>query len=119
MKELLASIDDLGTSVRKSTAEIHGKGPQLDHESDSSDPQNLSNQSFSSNRYSRFDAQLCSIRTDTSTYCEEPDDLEDCNRWKLGFVLEDKLVELRRCFKRMGLWRVYLQMLFLILLIEV
>lgn len=104
VKELPQSIDDLGTSVWKSTAEIisHGKGSQLDHESDSSESQNLSNQSFSSNRYSRFDAQLRSIQTDTSTYCEEPDDLEDYNRWKLGFVLEDKLVEIAEVLQENG-----------------
>ncbi|XP_057483397.1 uncharacterized protein LOC130770108 [Actinidia eriantha] len=85
--------------VWKSTAEIiaHGKDALLapsDGESDS-DSHNYTNQSLSSKRYNRFDAQLQAIQSDANTYCEEPEDLEDYSKWKLGFVLELKSEEIK------------------------
>lgn len=85
--------------VLKSTAEIiaHGKETLLapsDGESDS-ESHSHSNQNLTPRRYSRFEAQLRSIQSDANSYCEEPEDLEDYNKWKLGFVLEEKSDEVK------------------------
>ena len=90
------AIDELGNSVLKGTAQIISQGKDAiladDHESDSSDTNNTQN--YNNNnaqlRYSRFEAQVRAFQGDASTYCEEPEDLDDYNKWKLGFVLEEK-----------------------------
>ncbi|EEF37646.1 BSD domain-containing protein 1 [Ricinus communis] len=93
------AIDEIGTSVLKGTAQIISQGKDailaVDHESDSSDNNNnersiSSQQNLNSKPYSRFDAQVRLIQGDVSTYCEEPEDLDDYKKWKLGFVLEEK-----------------------------
>lgn len=91
-------IDEIGTNVIKGTAQIISQGKDAilvdGHESDSSDASNSqynsAQQSLNSKRYSRFDAQVRAIQGDTSTYCEEPEDLDDYNKWKSGFVLDEK-----------------------------
>lgn len=85
--------------VLKSTAEMmsHGKETLLassDVELDTPDSHG-SRRSFDSLRYSRFDTQLRAIQSDLTTYCEEPDDLDDYNKWKLGFALEVKSDEIK------------------------
>ncbi|CAN0890181.1 BSD domain-containing protein 1 [Linum grandiflorum] len=92
------AIDEIGSSVIKNTADIisHGKEAILaleQEESDSSDSnveRGGGGSSTNSLRYSRFDAQVRVIQGDTSTYCEEPDDLEDYGKWKSSeFVIEE------------------------------
>ncbi|KAM7527139.1 hypothetical protein LguiB_030549 [Lonicera macranthoides] len=85
--------------VLKSTAEMmsHSRETLLassDVELDTPDSHS-SRQSFDSLRYSRFDSHLRAIQSDLTTYCEEPDDLDDYNKWKLGFGLEGKSDELK------------------------
>ncbi|KAH7517173.1 hypothetical protein FEM48_Zijuj09G0034300 [Ziziphus jujuba var. spinosa] len=95
-------IDEIGTNVIKGTAQIISQGKDAilvdGHESDSSDTSNSqynsTQQSLNSKRYSRFDAQVRAIQGDTSTYCEEPEDLDDYNKFKLGFVLDEKSEEI-------------------------
>ncbi|OAY49651.1 BSD domain-containing protein 1 [Manihot esculenta] len=95
------AIDELGSSVLKNTAQIISQGKQAilaaDLESDSSDSNNersiTGQQSLNSKPYSRFDAQVRAIQGDASTYCEEPEDLDDYNKWKLGFSLAEKREE--------------------------
>ncbi|XP_010279061.1 PREDICTED: BSD domain-containing protein 1-like [Nelumbo nucifera] len=100
------AIDDLGNTVWRGTAEIisHGKDVLLsaDQESDSSDSQHLSNPILNSKRYSRFEAQVHSIQTDLNTYCEEPDDLDDFNKWKSGFLIEEKANEIENLCSENG-----------------
>lgn len=96
------AIDDIGSSVWRGTAEIitHGRDALLaaeEHDIDSpsdTNSQQLSSQSLSSQRYSRFDVQLRAIQCDENTYREEPEDLDGFSKWKLGFVLEDKSAEI-------------------------
>jgi hypothetical protein len=105
------AIDVIGSSVWKSTAEIiaHGRdsllAPDLDSNSSDNDNTNNSNtkqlnrsisnsQGLDLKRYSRFDAQLRAIQCDMNTYSEEPEDLEGFNKWKLGFVMEEKREEI-------------------------
>ncbi|XP_076917813.1 uncharacterized protein LOC143578011 [Bidens hawaiensis] len=45
-------------------------------------------------RYNRFDAQLNVIRNDVRVYCEDPEDVEDYNKWKVGFAVGDKKDEI-------------------------
>ncbi|GMI72086.1 hypothetical protein like AT4G13110 [Hibiscus trionum] len=99
------AIDDIGVSVWKSTAQIisHGKDTFLslsdDDNSDSGSSSNRRSSIVSSNiingkRYSRFEMQIRALQSDRSTYCMEPEDLEDFENWKLGFNLEEKKGEI-------------------------
>lgn len=104
------AIDDIGSSVWRGTAEIitHGRDALLaaeEHDIDSpsdSSSQQLSSQSLSSQRYSRFDVQLRAIQCDENTYREEPEDLDGFSKWKLGFVLEDKSAEIENLSEANG-----------------
>ncbi|EOY06285.1 hypothetical protein QUC31_016349 [Theobroma cacao] len=103
------AIDDIGSSVWKSTAQIiaHGKdtflSPSDDDNSDSENANskklNISNNSSNEKRYSRFEMQIRALQSDRSTYCAEPEDLEDFEKWKLGFNLEEKQGEIEDLFK--------------------
>ncbi|XP_042476505.1 BSD domain-containing protein 1-like [Macadamia integrifolia] len=101
------AVDDFGSSVWRGTAEIisHGKEAFLaaDSESDSSDTQQLiRNPTLSSKRYSRFEVQVQAVQTDVNTYCGEPEDLDDFNKWKSGFVLEEKAEEIETLCRENG-----------------
>uniref|UniRef100_A0A2P2J9Z6 Synapse-associated protein n=1 Tax=Rhizophora mucronata TaxID=61149 RepID=A0A2P2J9Z6_RHIMU len=95
------AIDEIGSSVLKGTAQIisHGKDAilSLDQETDSFEnnkERNItSQQSLDSKRYSRFDAQVRAIQGDASTYCDDPEDLDDYRKWKSEFALEEKREE--------------------------
>ncbi|TYI38798.1 hypothetical protein ES332_A02G054000v1 [Gossypium tomentosum] len=98
------AIDDIGSSVWKSTAQIisHGKDTFLSPSDDyDSDPENSRNKKLNINsnsvnekRYSRFEMQIRALQSSRTTYCTEPDDLEDYGNWKLGINLEDKRGEI-------------------------
>ncbi|KAM5573986.1 hypothetical protein ABKV19_013485 [Rosa sericea] len=90
-------IDELGNTDLAGTAQIISQGILApDHESDSSDSSNTLNsqRSLNSKKYSRFESQVRSIQGDISTYCEEPEDLEEYRKWKSGFVLEENREEI-------------------------
>ena len=40
-----------------------------------------------SSKFSRFDADVASMQRDSSTYCDEPDDIEDFEAWTAAFNL--------------------------------
>ncbi|OAY61711.1 BSD domain-containing protein 1 [Manihot esculenta] len=104
------AIDEVGSSVLKSTAQIISQGKEailsVDHESDSSDNDNkrsiTSQQSLISKPYSRFDAQVRAIQGDESTYTEESQDLDDYKKWKSGFDLEEKREEVENLLQENG-----------------
>ncbi|KAJ0616189.1 hypothetical protein HanOQP8_Chr02g0076321 [Helianthus annuus] len=50
----------------------------------------------SSGVYNRFESQLNAIQTDVRTYCDDPEDLDEYNKWKLGFVLSDMEGEIEK-----------------------
>lgn len=88
------AIDDIGFAVWKSTAEIISEGRRkLVDNSDSdniSNSDNNSSRSFSdAKKYSRFENQLNAIQCDHDTYCTEPEDMEDFERWRSGFKVDD------------------------------
>ncbi|CAI9288617.1 unnamed protein product [Lactuca saligna] len=104
VKELPSSIE-VGTSaidgVLKSTVDIIAQGKEallaasdID-DSDASERHTSSDRSgLHSKRYNRFDTQMNAIQSDMRTYCEDPEDLDDYNKWKLGFVFGDKKDEI-------------------------
>ncbi|KAI4345533.1 hypothetical protein L6164_012647 [Bauhinia variegata] len=103
------AIDDIGSSVWKSTAEIiaHGRDTLLtaDSDSDSTDYNRISSsttQSSEFKRYSRFDALVRALQSDVNTYLEEPEDLDNYNEWKLGFELDKNEEEIGDLIKGNG-----------------
>ncbi|XP_073066116.1 uncharacterized protein [Primulina eburnea] len=79
--------------VMKSTAEIISKETNFfmsDGESETPE----TNRSLNTGRYSRFEAQLSAIQTDLSTFCDEPEDVEEYKRWKLEFQLIERTDEI-------------------------
>lgn len=108
------AIDDIGTTVWKSTAQIisHGRDSLLasDFDSDSYDSSNngslkkqLSSSTSDLKRYSRFDALVRALQSDVNTYLEEPEDLGNFNEWKLGFELDNKEEEIENLIEENGI----------------
>ncbi|KAG4977609.1 hypothetical protein JHK82_036877 [Glycine max] len=108
------AIDDIGSTVWNSTAQIisHGRDSLLasDFDSDSFDSSNYDNNNASKKllsgsgssdrgldlkRYSRFDTLVRALQCDVNTYLEEPEDLGNFNEWKLGFEVNEKSEEIR------------------------
>ncbi|XP_050373139.1 protein DOS2 [Argentina anserina] len=104
------AIDDIGSTVWKSTAEIisHGREAILPDESESDNnncednDRRLSSSGSDLRRYSRFEAQVRAIQGSMSTYLEEVEDLESYREWKLGFVLEEKAEEIESLVRENG-----------------
>ncbi|KAF7813716.1 BSD domain-containing protein 1-like [Senna tora] len=76
------AIDDIGSSVWKSTAQIISHGFK---------------------RYSRFDALVRALQSDVNTYLEEPEDLGNYHEWKLGFELDKKGEEIENLIEENGM----------------
>ncbi|KAJ6904072.1 hypothetical protein NC651_021271 [Populus alba x Populus x berolinensis] len=98
-------IDDIGSTVWNSTAQIisHGKDSVFladDHHRDLNDDSDASSSTKRHHlgvKYSRFDAQVRALQCDLDTYCSEPGDKEDYEKWESeGFVFEDKNEEIKR-----------------------
>ncbi|KAL3644843.1 hypothetical protein CASFOL_010023 [Castilleja foliolosa] len=94
VKDLPASIEASASAahgaldgVLKSTAEIISK-ESLFSASDGEPDTPGTNRSFNSARYSWFDSQLGAIQSDSATFCEDPEDVEEYKKWRLGFELE-------------------------------
>ncbi|KAL5782441.1 hypothetical protein ACOSP7_007470 [Xanthoceras sorbifolium] len=91
------AIDDIGTTVWKSTAEIisHGRSnliiPSIDYDNSDSDNNNSSSSRRLSDakKYSRFEMQLNAIQCNYDTYCREPEELEEYEIWRKGFEFDD------------------------------
>ncbi|KZV32397.1 BSD domain-containing protein 1-like [Dorcoceras hygrometricum] len=79
--------------VMKSTADIISKETK-NFMSDGESETPETNRSLNTGRYSRFEAQLSAIQSDFSTFCEEPEDVEEYKRWKLGFQLNERTEEI-------------------------
>ncbi|KAK6913851.1 BSD domain [Dillenia turbinata] len=99
-------IDDIGTSVWKGAAEIISQGKEsllaVDLDSDYSDNSQLQSQPLSHQKlksYCRFEMQVRNLQGEFSTYNEEPEDLEEFRKWKLGFELGEMGEELENLFE--------------------
>ncbi|CBI32321.3 unnamed protein product, partial [Vitis vinifera] len=88
-------LQEFGTGLKHETAAF------LDTDTDEN-AQNHSNQGVISKPFSRFDAQVRAIQNDVNTYVEEPEDLDDYNKWKLEFVLDDKGEEIQNLLEENG-----------------
>lgn len=109
------AIDDIGSTVWKSTADIISQGKrnlltESQDQYDSGSDNNINNNSRSGSRrlsdvkiYSRFEMQLNSLQSNYDTYCKEPEDLEEFGSWKLGFRLDGgRMVEIEKLLKENG-----------------
>lgn len=100
VKDLPASLE-AGTSaahgvldgVLKSTAEIISLETQISASDGESETPEM-NRSLNTGRYSRFEAQLSVIQNDLNTFCEEPEDVEEHEKWKSKFKIEEKRSEI-------------------------
>eukprot|EP00262_Sarcandra_glabra_P007401 TRINITY_DN20182_c0_g1_i1.p1 TRINITY_DN20182_c0_g1~~TRINITY_DN20182_c0_g1_i1.p1 ORF type:complete len:458 (+),score=108.77 TRINITY_DN20182_c0_g1_i1:271-1644(+) len=103
-------IDGFGSSVWRGTTEIISQGKEAllapDLDSDYSfDALNINK------RYSRFETQVIGIQNDANTYAEDPEDLDDYNKWKLGFMLKEKKEEIKNlCSEDGPMEAIYVQM---------
>ncbi|WJX20023.1 hypothetical protein P8452_09628 [Trifolium repens] len=100
------SVGEIGSTVIKGTAQIISQGKEailaVNLDSDnatSSATTNRDSNSLDSKRYSRFDAQIGAIQGDAGTYTDVPEDLDEFNEWKLGFVLDGKSDEMESLFR--------------------
>nr|XP_043636193.1 BSD domain-containing protein 1 [Erigeron canadensis] len=75
--------------VLKSTADVFRETSNVD---DSDTLETVQN----SRVYSRFDSQLNVIQSDIKTYRDDPEDVDEYNKWKIGFVLSDKESEIEK-----------------------
>ncbi|XP_047181059.1 BSD domain-containing protein 1-like [Vigna umbellata] len=114
------AIDDIGSTVWNSTAQIisHGRDSFLASDSDSFDSINYdsnnsnagkkllsvgsSDRGLDLKRYRRFDNLVQALQCDVNSYLEDPEDLEKFSDWKLGFELDKKEEEIRDLFEESG-----------------
>ncbi|XP_071723376.1 uncharacterized protein [Rutidosis leptorrhynchoides] len=105
------AIDDIGASVWKSTAQIisHGRGtllPTSDHDYNVADVNRRLSASGSgldvNKPYSRFENQLRGLQCDEATYCTEPEDKEDYDKWRQGFSFDEKDKEIEDLISENG-----------------
>ncbi|KAJ6898029.1 hypothetical protein NC652_024758 [Populus alba x Populus x berolinensis] len=95
------AIDDIGSTFWKSTARIISHGSDsvfsaVDHDRDGDTGSLIKRESLNV-RYSRFDAQVRALQCDLDTYCCEPVDKEDYEKWRSeGLVIEEKNEEIKR-----------------------
>ncbi|KAK2457309.1 BSD domain-containing protein [Trifolium repens] len=100
------SVGEIGSTVIKGTAQIISQGKEailaVNLDSDNATATATTNRdsnSLDSKPYSRFDAQIGAIQSDVGTYTEVPEDLDEFNEWKLGFVLDGKSDEMESLFR--------------------
>uniref|UniRef100_A0A6N2NM85 Uncharacterized protein n=1 Tax=Salix viminalis TaxID=40686 RepID=A0A6N2NM85_SALVM len=94
----------------KSTAQIISQGRESilasDHDRDLLLSNTDTNRSSLGKQYSRFDAQVRALQCDFDTYCSEPEDKEDYEKWKSrGFVIDEEEEEIERLITEMGMFK--------------
>ncbi|KAG6766475.1 hypothetical protein POTOM_030558 [Populus tomentosa] len=106
------AIGGIGSSMWKSTAQIISQGRDSILASDHDRDRDLllsntdTNRSSLGKQYSRFDAQVRALQCDFDTYCSEPEDKEDYEKWKSrGFVIDEKKEEIERFISENGVIR--------------
>ncbi|KAM0067641.1 hypothetical protein Hdeb2414_s0002g00063701 [Helianthus debilis subsp. tardiflorus] len=82
--------------VLKSTVGIISQGTTVVLEPSDVDD-SLNSESVRSSRvYNLFKSQLNAIQTDVRNYCDDREDLDEYNKWKLVFVLSDMEGEIEK-----------------------
>ncbi|KAL6505098.1 hypothetical protein OROGR_024915 [Orobanche gracilis] len=109
VKDLPASIEASASAAQgalggmlKSTAEIISK-ESMGFASDGEPQTPETNRSLNSARYSWFTAQLRALQSDSSTFCEDPEDVEDFRKWEFGFELENNRDEIDTLIGKNGI----------------
>ncbi|XP_031501422.1 uncharacterized protein LOC116265041 [Nymphaea colorata] len=89
-QESLESVGQAIDVVFKGTADLisHGKEALLSLDNPASAATTAS--SSSTKKISRFEMELHAIQCDQTTYCEDPDDVDEFNKWKSEFCLLEK-----------------------------
>ncbi|KNA03690.1 hypothetical protein SOVF_206600 [Spinacia oleracea] len=99
------AIDNIGSVVWKSTAQIISQGSDSDQESQDLSLHSSSNTKLDltdGRKYSRFDAQLRGIQCDINTYVEEFEDEGEFEKWRLSFDLGEKGEEMENLMRENG-----------------
>ncbi|KAJ6688844.1 hypothetical protein OIU85_005289 [Salix viminalis] len=101
------AIGGIGSTMWKSTAQIISQGRESilasDHDRDLLLSNTETNRSSLGKQYSRFDAQVRALQCDFDTYCSEPEDKEDYEKWKSrGFVIDEEEEEIERLITENG-----------------
>uniref|UniRef100_A0A803KPT1 BSD domain-containing protein n=1 Tax=Chenopodium quinoa TaxID=63459 RepID=A0A803KPT1_CHEQI len=99
------AIDNIGSVVWKSTAQIIAQGSDSDLENPDSSPRSnpgLNLNPTDGRKYSRFDAQLRGIQCDVNTYVEEFEDVGEFEKWKSSFYLGEKSEEMGNLMRENG-----------------
>ncbi|KAF9678078.1 hypothetical protein SADUNF_Sadunf08G0174500 [Salix dunnii] len=101
------AIGGIGSTMWKSTAQIISQGRDSilasDHDRDLLLSNTDTNRSSLGKQYSRFDVQVRALQCDFDTYCSEPEDKEDYEKWKSrGFVIDDEKEEIERLISENG-----------------
>ncbi|XP_011006599.1 PREDICTED: protein DOS2-like isoform X4 [Populus euphratica] len=110
------TIDGIGSTMWKSTAQIISQGKDsildADHDRDllssnaDGSRSNLSKQKSLDVKYNRFDAQVHALQSDLDTYCSEPEDKVDYEKWKVGgLVIDENKEEIERLITENGVIR--------------
>ncbi|KAJ0491732.1 hypothetical protein HanIR_Chr12g0567041 [Helianthus annuus] len=95
-------INSATDGVLKSTVEIISQGTAVVLEPFDADDSVNSESVRSSRVYNRFESQMNAIQTDVRTYCDDPEDLDEYNKWKLDFVLSDMEGEIEKLIGSSG-----------------
>ncbi|GAV63343.1 BSD domain-containing protein, partial [Cephalotus follicularis] len=100
------AFDDISSSVWKSTATIISRGKKESYDNNSNSYANNHNNNDNnerlSKRYSRFEMQLRALQCDASTYCVEPEDEEEYEKWRLGFVFDEREKDIEDLLRENG-----------------
>ncbi|KAJ6321144.1 hypothetical protein OIU77_011280 [Salix suchowensis] len=103
------AIGGIGSTMWKSTAQIISQGRESilasdrDRDRDPLLSNTDTNRSSLGKQYSRFDAQVRALQCDFDTYCSEPEDKEDYEKWKSrGFVIDEEKEEIERLITENG-----------------
>nr|TKS15850.1 hypothetical protein D5086_0000028850 [Populus alba] len=106
-------LEELKSSLKKETAVIRDVASRavhdlpasdsvfsaVDHDRDGDTGSLIKRESLNV-RYSRFDAQVRALQCDLDTYCCEPVDKEDYEKWRSeGLVIEEKNEEIKRLIR--------------------
>ncbi|KAJ0742894.1 hypothetical protein HanPI659440_Chr10g0369371 [Helianthus annuus] len=89
-------INSATDGVLKSTVEIISQGTAVVLEPSDVDDSVNSESVRTSRVYKRVESQMNAIQTDVRTYCDDPEDLDEYNKWKLDFVLSDMECEIEK-----------------------
>ncbi|CAM6009178.1 unnamed protein product [Sphagnum balticum] len=91
-------VEDFGSSVWRGTTEIFAQVKEavlsIDEEAPAATPSDPLTAQLSGGKYSRYEAQVRAMQRDSSTYCDEPKDLDEYEAWIHSFRIDDRKDEI-------------------------